>query len=54
VKKVKIASRPLNSIRDSANAAIEPNPTAPTVATTAMKALLNRNRQNAEENSTEV
>ncbi len=54
MNRVKIASRPLNSIRDSANAAIEPNPTAPAVATTAMKALLPRNRQNAEENRTEV
>ncbi len=42
----KIASRPRNSYRESANAAIAPRPTASVVATTAMKALLASSCQN--------
>ena len=48
------ASRPLNWYRDSAYPAIEPRPTATTVAITAITALLPRNVQNALEPRTEA
>ncbi len=47
MNRVKTTSRPRKTYRDSANAAIEPSPTASTVATVAISALFPRNSQNA-------